>query len=301
MHSTKNESRISLNSQNVLNSLKYWVLAARPKTWIASISPVLIANSMAAPVAFNIWIFICTLCFSLCIQIGTNFANDYFDFIKGADTQERQGPKRAVAEGWIPLRSMKKGIIFTFALSLAMAFPLIKITGTWGLALALIAIACGILYTAGPKPLGYIGLGELFVFMFFGPIATIGSYYVQTLSWNMNLILLSLPPGLLSSAILVANNLRDETTDRKAKKNTLIVRFGTLFGKWEYSILILSASLIPILMNRAFFCGIFSLLYASYLTFQCISSQTAQKFIPLLPKTSLLLTLYTLLFYIFYA
>lgn len=123
-----------------------------------------------------------------------------------------------------------------------------------------------------------------------------GAYYVQTHSLNMAIFLLSLPPGLLSSAILIANNLRDETTDRKAGKNTLVVRFGRAFGKWEYSLSILFASFIPLIVYKAPLCSIMTLFAAAPLIKQCYRAKTAQEFIPLLPKTSLLLIIYTLLF-----
>ncbi len=271
-------------------ALKSWFLATRPKTWIASISPVLIGSSLAAKTAFHPFLFFCTLGFGLFIQIGTNFANDYFDFIKGADTKERQGPKRAISEKWISLEAMKWGIALTFLMAFLIAIPLLKITGTWGIFLAIIAILSGIFYTAGPKPIAYVGLGEVFVFLFFGPIATVGSYYIQTSFFSVEIFMISISLGLLSSAILIANNLRDEITDRKANKNTLIVRFGRRFGKWEYALCLLLACSINIWQSPL---SSISLLYALYLIQECARGNTAQDFIPLLPKTSLLLALYT--------
>lgn len=293
MHSTKRENLTLKNSQNVL---KYWFLATRPKTWIASISPVLIGTSLAYSISFDFSFFLLTLLFSLCIQIGTNFANDYFDFMKGADTKERQGPKRAVEQGWISPHAMKKGTILLFVTAFVLGIPLMVKTGWGGLFLSLLAILSGILYTGGPKPFGYLGLGEVFVLFFFGPIATIGTYYVQTGNWNPSIFLFSLSPGLLSSAILVANNLRDEITDRKANKNTLIVRFGQAFGKWEYALFVSLALLIPLLMQTPPLSLIFLFFAACPLIYKCTQGKTALDFIPLLPQTSFLLFVYTALF-----
>lgn len=236
----KNGSPISLASPS---ALKAYFLASRPKTWIASLSPVLIGTAMASYVDFPI--FILTLFFSLFIQIGTNYANDYFDFIKGADTQLRNGPKRATQEGWISPRSMWIAAILLFTLALLVAIPLMIIAGLWSLFLACACVVFGILYTGGPKPLGYLGLGEVLVFFFFGPVAVCGTFFLQTGWVTLPVFIASLAPGFLSCSILIANNLRDEKSDRVAGKRTLIVRFGRTFGSWEYTLSILLATLVP--------------------------------------------------------
>lgn len=213
------------------SALKSFFLASRPKTWIASISPVAIGAALAPHI--DLFLLILTLVFALSIQIGTNFANDYFDFIKGADTQERKGPKRAVAQGWISKNAMWKATWITFAIALIAAIPLMIQAGLWSLPLALLCVILGVLYTGGAKPLGYLGLGEILVLIFFGPVATVGTYFLQTKTLSTLPFIASLTPALLSTALIAINNLRDESTDRKANKKTLIVRFGTTFGKWE--------------------------------------------------------------------
>lgn len=223
------------------SALKAYFLASRPKTWIASLSPVVIGTCFATEV--NPLIFGLTLLFSLFIQVGTNYANDYFDFIKGADSHLRNGPKRATQEGWIKPQSMKWATYAVFALALLIATPLMIIAGLWSLFLAFACIAFGILYTGGPKPLGYLGLGELFVFVFFGPVATCGSFFLQEGTVTLSVFIASLAPGFLSCAILIANNLRDAKSDQIANKKTLVVRFGKRFGGWEYTLCILFAAM----------------------------------------------------------
>lgn len=243
----KNASPITPASPS---ALKAYFLASRPKTWIASLSPVFIGTVMA--VEINLSTFILTMLFSLFIQIGTNYANDYFDFINGADTQLRNGPKRATQQGWVSPRSMWIAALSIFGCALLAAIPLMMIAGLWSLFLAISCVAFGILYTGGPKPLGYLGLGEVLVFIFFGPVATCGTYFLQTGVVNTPIFIASLAPGLLSCSILIANNLRDEKSDRVAGKQTLIVRFGRTFGVWEYTLSILLAATIPLILVFGF-------------------------------------------------
>ena len=162
---------------------------------------------------------------AILIQIATNFANDYFDFVNGADTEERVGPTRATQAGLITPNAMKWAFILTFALTIpVIAFLTIK----GGMVIVWIGIASiisGILYTGGPKPLGYMGLGDIFVLIFFGPIAVGGTEYVQSLEWSVDATIIGLASGFISTAILVVNNLRDKDTDSKVGKNTLAVRF----------------------------------------------------------------------------
>ena len=174
--------------------------------------------------------------------------------------------------------------------------------GWWSFPPASLSILFGILYTGGPRPLGYVGLGELLVFVFFGPIATCGTYFLQTHSLCSSVFVASLAPGLLSCSVLIANNLRDENTDRVANKNTLIVRFGTHFGRWEYTLSIVGAALIPPLLVFLYQAPL-TLLSASAilplalpLIKKAFDFQDPVEIIPLLPKSSLLLLLYTLLF-----
>lgn len=283
MPSMKSEAPISQSSPN---ALKAFFLASRPKTWIASISPVVIGTSMCAK--FEISILLATLLFSLFIQIGTNFANDYFDFINGADSKLRQGPKRATAEGWIKPKLMYAAMWAAFGLAFCFGFPLMMISGTWSIFLALLCVVCGIFYTGGPKPLGYIGLGEFFVFIFFGPIATCGAYFLQTGLVTLPVFIASIAPGFLSCAILIANNLRDEISDRAAQKKTLVVRWGQKFGNMEYTFSILCAALVPITLVVFFNASPF-LILSSLISLNAFSHRN-------LAKSAFLLFIYTILF-----
>lgn len=275
-------------------------LASRPKTWSASICPVVIGASFAPSIRYDI--FFLTLFFSLLIQIGTNFANDYFDFIKGADTKARNGPKRASEQGWIAPKSMFFLSLATFLSAFLIALPLMLNLGAWSFLLAFFSILSGIFYTAGPKPLGYVGLGEVFVFFFFGPIATAGAFFLQTGFIDGPILIASIASGCFSTALLAVNNLRDEKTDRAAKKNTLIVRFGALFGKLECSALLISAGIIPFILV-----GFFSFppsyllpllsLPLFFLPLRKIwSFQDPLELIAALPMISFLFCLYTILF-----
>lgn len=216
-------------------SLKTWMLAARPKTLWAGAGPVFMGTAMAAadgvlhPVAA-----LCALTGALLIQIGTNFANDYFDFVKGTDTAERVGPTRATQAGLVTPAQMRNATIVVFALAFLSGLYLVYRGGTPILVLGLVSILCGVLYTGGPYPLGYLGLGDLFVLAFFGPVAVGGTYYVQALALPSLPLIAGLAPGLISCAILTANNLRDADGDVKTGKRTLAVRFGKAFARAEF-------------------------------------------------------------------
>ena len=187
-----------------------------------------------------------TLITALCIQIGTNFANDYYDCLKGADTSTRIGPRRMTQAGLISLSKMKLATFLTFSCVALLSFYLTARGGPVFTLLTTLSIACGILYTGGPKPLAYLGLGELFVLFFFGPIATAGAAYLQTLTFSWEAVVLGFTPGLLSTAVLVINNLRDIENDRRAGKKTLAVRYGKRFTQYEYTILIALGCLLPL-------------------------------------------------------
>ena len=228
-----------------------WMSAARPKTLWAAVAPVLMACAMAwrdgvfHPLAAGL-----ALLTAMLLQVATNFCNDYADFAKGTDTAERTGPVRATAAGWVTPAAMKRATILTFALAALCALYLIM-RGGWVLAVLMAAsIASGALYTAGPKPLGYLGLGDLFVFIFFGPVAVAGTYYVQALRFSEAAAVAGFAPGLLSVAILVVNNLRDREGDARNGKKTLAVRFGPTFARVQYTACLIGASLIPLLLMR---------------------------------------------------
>lgn len=185
----------------------------------------------------------------LMIQIGTNYANDYYDFIKGADTEKRQGPVRATQAGLVSAAAMKRAFIIMFGLALTAGLYLVLKGGIPILLVGSISIACGILYTAGPFPLGYVGLGDVFVLSFFGPVAVAGTYYLQAGQIQLPVILAGLSPGLISTALLTINNIRDYATDKIAGKKTLVVRLGVGFGIIEYYACIIIACFIPVLLS----------------------------------------------------
>jgi len=278
--------------QNSPSALKAYFSASRPKTWIAGISPVIIGISLASkegPISVPLFLF--SLLFSLFIQIGTNYANDYFDFLNGAD-QNRVGPARATTQGWLQPLQMRNAFLALFGAAFFASIPLMAQCGIWALFFVLSSIAFGILYTGGPKPLGYMGLGDLLVIIYFGPVAIAGTYFVQQQS--VPPLFLTLAPGFLSCAILTANNLRDEQTDRTVGKNTLVVRFGKTFGRWEYALCIFLAALIPAVYGMYFPLLILPLSIPLLKT--AFTFKTPQEAIPLLPKTAFLLIVFTALF-----
>lgn len=230
-------------------TLKTWLMAFRPKTLPAAVAPVIIATAMAFgdgvqhfPTAL-----VCLFA-ALAIQIGTNIANDYYDFKKGADAAGRIGPTRVTQAGLIKPRTMRLAFTASFGLAVLAGIWLVK-RGGWPIAvIGILAILSGIFYTAGPRPLGYLGLGDFFVLIFFGPVAVGGAYYVQSYEMNMAVILAGFAPGLISVAVLTVNNLRDMDSDRKSGKRTLAVRFGRSFALAEYLFCIAAASLIPVVI-----------------------------------------------------
>ena len=214
---------------------RVWLMAARPKTLPAAAAPVLLGTAMAyADGGFHAVSALCAFLGALLIQIGTNLANDYFDHAKGADTAVRLGPTRVTQAGLVAPGKVLAAAALAFALACAPGLYIV-IRGGWPfVVVGLASIACGILYTAGPYPLGYLGLGDLLVLVFFGPVAVAGTYYVQALELSRPIVIAGFGPGLLSVAILTVNNLRDVDQDREAGKKTLPVRFGRTFAKAEY-------------------------------------------------------------------
>ena len=237
-----------------MDSYKFalWVSAARPKTLWAAVAPVLIGTAMAYEANSGHWpSALAALLGAVLIQIGTNFANDYFDFKKGADQYERLGPTRATQAGLVTPRTMKAAAVVTFSLAILVGIYLVWRGGWPIIVIGLLSIFFGVLYTAGPYPLGYYGLGDVFVLIFFGPVAVGGTYYVQALSINEMVLLAGLSPGLFSVAILTVNNLRDIRSDSLAGKNTLAVRFGQTFARMEYLLSVLIASFLPVIFYIA--------------------------------------------------
>ncbi len=208
-------------------ALRLWALAARPRTLPAAIAPVLVGTALAIDYdQFKALAFVAALVGSIFIQIGTNLSNDYSDARRGADTEDRLGPVRVTAGGLMPPRRVLIGTYVAFGIAVLAGLYLVAITGPELLVVGVASIAAGVLYTGGPKPYGYEGLGEIFVFLFFGVVAVVGSYYVQAQELPWEAFALSVPVGLLASAILVVNNVRDADTDRRAGKRTLAVRLG---------------------------------------------------------------------------
>ena len=235
------------NSNKNIDKLKNWVLASRPKTLPAAVAPVLIGTSVAYydnKINF-IAAFIALIC-SLLIQIGTNFVNDLYDHLKGSDSEDRVGPERALATGIISINEMKLAIYLTFGVTFLLGLYLVNLAGWPILLVGILSIASGYAYTAGPYPLAYNGLGDIFVFVFFGVIAVVGTYYVQALQLTEMIFIASIPAGTLITNILVVNNYRDIDEDRKNNKNTLAVLFGRKFSQTQYLLQLLAAYAVPL-------------------------------------------------------
>lgn len=219
-----------------------WIEAARPRTLGAAVSPVIVGTALALghrashlPAAF------CALTGALLIQIATNFANDYFDYLKGADTAERKGPLRAAQSGLVKPIHVLRAALVTYLLAFLPGAYVVWRGGWPFIAIGLLSVVFGIIYTAGPFPLAYTGLADVFVLVFFGPVAVVGTYYLQTLTLQAAPFVAGLGPGLLAVALLTVNNLRDVDEDRKANKKTLAVRFGRGFARAEYLFCVVAA------------------------------------------------------------
>jgi 1,4-dihydroxy-2-naphthoate octaprenyltransferase len=202
-------------------------MASRPRTLPAAIAPVLVGTSLAIEAGtFHPISFAAALLGSVFIQVGTNLANDYSDARRGADTEDRLGPVRVTAGGLAPPKQVLLATYITFGMAVLCGLYLVAVAGPELLLVGVASILAGVTYTGGPKPYGYEGLGELFVFLFFGVVAVVGSFYVQIQQLPWQAFVLSVPVGLLAAAILVVNNVRDLETDRRAGKRTLAVRLG---------------------------------------------------------------------------
>ena len=230
-----------------------WLLAVRPGTLSAAVVPVLVGTAAAgAEGRFRPLVFAATLATALLIQIGTNLANDLFDFQRGADTAERLGPPRVTQAGLIPPEQVRLATYIAFGLAVALGLYLAAVGGWPIVAIGLLCIAAAIVYTGGPWPLGYHGLGDLLVFVFFGLVAVVGTYYLQAGSVSALAFIAAVPVGLMVTAILVVNNLRDMETDRRAGKRTLAVRIGDRATRLHYVLFVLGAyGLLPLLLLAA--------------------------------------------------
>ncbi|HUF37285.1 MAG TPA: 1,4-dihydroxy-2-naphthoate polyprenyltransferase [Anaerolineales bacterium] len=228
--------------QENLTKSRIWLLAARPKTLPAAAAPVLLGIALAyRDSVFAFLPALASLAGAMLIQIGTNFANDYYDFKKGADTTERLGPLRVTQAGLLKPEETRLGMWLVFGAAALIGLYLVWVAGWPVVVIGLASIAAGIAYTGGPFPLGYNGLGDLFVFIFFGLVAVGGTYFVQAGGVTREVLLSAAPIGLLATAILVVNNLRDIETDRKAGKRTLAVRLGVEGTRTEFVALVAGA------------------------------------------------------------
>ncbi|MEF8842687.1 MAG: 1,4-dihydroxy-2-naphthoate polyprenyltransferase [Haloarculaceae archaeon] len=239
-----------------------WLMAARPQTLPAGASPVVVATGLAVHEAvFAPLPALFALLGALLIQVGTNFANDYYDAVKGADTEDREGFTRVTAGGLVPAASVRRAMYLTYAAAVLVGIYLVYVGGLPIVVVGLSGIAAGILYTGGPYPYGYRGLGDLFVFVYFGLVAVVGTYYVQAVASAsvgafpfsvpagtvpLAAVVASLPAAGLSTAILVVNNVRDRETDRRAGKRTLAVMLGYRFSRVEFALLVGMSYLVPV-------------------------------------------------------
>jgi 1,4-dihydroxy-2-naphthoate polyprenyltransferase len=233
-------------------TFRLWLLAARPRTLPAAISPVLVGTALAGSEdVFRALPFVAALVGSVFIQIGTNLSNDYSDARRGADTEDRLGPVRVTAGGLMPPRRVLVGTYVAFAVAVAAGLYLAAAAGWELLVVGAASILAGVLYTGGPRPYGYEGLGELFVFLFFGVVAVAGSYFVQAEELRWEAFALAVPVGLLAAAILVVNNIRDIDTDRRAGKRTLAVKLGRWGARRLFGAMVVLAFVVPPLLVAA--------------------------------------------------
>jgi 1,4-dihydroxy-2-naphthoate octaprenyltransferase len=286
----------------MVSQVAIWWEAARPKTLMAGVCPVLIGSCLAY--RDHGWYAVAALAAlvgALGIQIGTNYCNDYFDFLQGADTDRRAGPRRAVQAGLVSPAAMLCATSLAFAIVLWVSFFLALRAGWPIFVLGMISVLLGILYTAGRWSLAYLGLGDLFVFVFFGPVAVTGTYFVQTLTVRWPVVISGLAPGLLSVGILVVNNLRDREQDGLVGKRTLAVRFGARFARWEYVLCLILAALIPVVLWRsgefspAILAASATLIPGAWLA-RRMWQRNGADLNPLLGRTAALLLAYTIVF-----
>ena len=227
------------------NPIRIWLMAARLRTLPVGLAPVLVGTALAGfEDVFHPLRFVAAVLGALFIQVGANLSNDYSDARRGADTEDRLGPVRVTAGGLVPPRQVLIATYVTFALAAVCGAYLIAVAGWELLLVGVASIVAGVLYTGGPRPYGYDGLGELFVFLFFGIVAVAGSYFVQTETLEWEAFALAVPVGLLASAVLVVNNYRDMDTDRRAGKKTLAVRLGRTRTRALYAAMVYGSYLL---------------------------------------------------------
>ena len=228
-----------------MNGARVWLLAARPRTLPAAVAPVLVGTALAGTLGtFKPLTFVATLLGAILIQVGANLSNDYSDARRGADTEDRLGPVRVTAGGLVPPKQVLIATYLAFGLAVLVGVYLVVTAGWQLLIVGAASILAGVLYTGGPRPYGYEGLGEVFVFLFFGLVAVTGTYFCQRQELTWESFALAVPVGLLATAILVVNNVRDLETDRRAGKRTLAVRMGRGRTRALYAVLVYGAFLL---------------------------------------------------------
>ncbi len=272
--------------------------AARPRTLPAGLAPVLYGTAFAVvDGVFHLGACLLAAGGALAIQVGTNYANDYFDAQKGADTDARVGPRRATQAGLVAPSTMKTAFIVAFAIAVVFGSVLVWRAGWPIVAVGVVSVVCGVLYTGGPRPLGYLGLGDVFVLIFFGPVAVAGTYFVQSLSFSPLVAVAGLGPGLLSVAILVVNNLRDRHTDVVANKKTLAVRWGPTWARTEYAVAVVAGLLVtvfaPLARSPLAACGVVAV-PLSFSLIQQVWTTDGAALNPLLGRTAKLLLMATI-------
>ena len=221
------------------HGVRVWWLAARPATLLLSVIPVMVGTALAVAVkAAQLRLALAALLGAMAIQVGTNLVNDYADFQRGADNRGRLGPLRATQQGWATPRQVVTAAAVAFALATLFGGYIVWHGGWPLLLIGLLSIASGVAYTCGPWPLAYYGLGDIFVFIFFGLVAVCGTFYLQAKTLTSGSVIAAAAIGLLATAVIVVNNLRDRHTDAPAGKRTLAVRFGARFARAEYAALV---------------------------------------------------------------
>jgi len=279
-----------------------WFHAARPRTLGAAVAPVMVGTALAlADHRFHPGAAVAAMLAAVAIQIGTNFCNDYCDFKKGAD-KDRIGPVRATQAGLVTPRAMLLATCLAFCGAAAAAMCLFVRAGWPVVAVAAASIVSGIAYTAGPKPLAYVGLGDLFVLVFFGPVAVAGTYYVQALQLDPAAVAAGISPGLLAVGILVVNNLRDIEGDARAGKRTLAVRLGVRFSRWQYvSCMVAGCAASPVLIvalwhGRPAILAAVCSLFSAFPPLRLMWTKEQAALNPALGQTARVLIIYALLF-----
>jgi 1,4-dihydroxy-2-naphthoate octaprenyltransferase len=226
-----------------------WILASRPKTLLAAVVPVMVGSALA--ISQNQFTFIYSIVALFCsilIQVGTNFTNDLYDYLKGADNKDRKGPERVLSSGLISPLEMKIAIVLVFSMAFLLGLYLVFSVGIVVLIIGVLSITAGLAYTAGPYPFAYNGLGDVFVFAFFGIVGTMGTYYLHVQEFTLLSFLISQPVGALITNILVINNYRDIDEDREAQKNTLVVKLGKRFARFQIIFSIILSYIILIIL-----------------------------------------------------